>query len=78
MQTFFANAEYFFTIGRDVVLDSGFCVLRGMVELKMDGILAGVLIKKQQYWLVLVLEYYLTNTLTAKRVVRYMGWVFGA
>ena len=31
-------------------MDSGFCVLQGLVELKKVGVFAHVLIKKQQYW----------------------------
>ncbi len=36
--------------GKIVVLDSGFCVLRGLVELKKWGIFASALIKKCCYW----------------------------
>ncbi len=43
-----------FTIGRYVILDSGFFVLRVIVELKKEGVFAGALIKKQHYWLSLV------------------------
>jgi hypothetical protein len=33
-----------------VVLDSGFCVLKAIVELKKVGVFAGALIKKRRYW----------------------------
>ena len=33
-----------------VVLDSGFCVLKGIVELKKRGVYASALIKKWKYW----------------------------
>jgi Transposase IS4 len=33
-----------------VVLDSGFCVLKGLIELKKKGTLAAALIKKRRYW----------------------------
>jgi hypothetical protein len=33
-----------------VVLDSGFCVLQGIVELKKRGVFAAALIKKCRYW----------------------------
>jgi hypothetical protein len=33
-----------------VVLDSGFCVLKGIVELKKRGVYAAALIKKRRYW----------------------------
>ncbi len=42
--------EPYFTSGRYVVLDSGFCVLKGIVELKKKGIFAAALIKKRRYW----------------------------
>ncbi len=49
-----AMLSNYFATGRYAVLDSGFCVLSGIVELKKEGIFAGALIKKQQYWLALV------------------------
>ena len=36
--------------GKVVILDSGFCVLRGLVELRKRGIFASSLIKKRKYW----------------------------
>ena len=33
-----------------VVLDSGFCVLRGIVELRKKGVFASALIKNRRYW----------------------------
>ena len=36
--------------GKLVVLDSGFCVLQGLVELKKLGVFAHALIKKCWYW----------------------------
>jgi hypothetical protein len=33
-----------------VILDSGFCVLQGLVELKKIGVFASAVIKKQRYW----------------------------
>ena len=33
-----------------VFLDSGFCVLKGIVELKKRGVYASALIKKRKYW----------------------------
>ena len=35
---------------RTVILDSGFCVLKGIIELKKKGVYAGALIKKRRYW----------------------------
>ncbi len=39
-----------FSTGRYVILDSGFCVLKGIIELKKEGIFAGALIKKHCEW----------------------------
>ena len=39
-----------FAKGMVVILDSGFCVLRGMIELKKRGVYASTLIKKHKYW----------------------------
>ena len=33
-----------------IILDSGFCVLKGIVELKKRGVYASALIKKRKYW----------------------------
>ena len=33
-----------------VILDSGFCVLKGIIELRKKGVFASTLIKKRQYW----------------------------
>jgi hypothetical protein len=37
-----------------VVLDSGFCVLKALIELRKVGVFAGALIKKRRYWPALV------------------------
>ena len=42
--------EPIFGKGNMVVLDSRFCVLKGIVELKKHGVYASILIKKQKYW----------------------------
>ena len=42
--------EPIFTGGNVVILDSGFCVLKGIVELKKHGVYASALIKKRKYW----------------------------
>ena len=39
-----------FASGRVVVLDSGFCVMQGIVELAKRGVYAGAIIKKRRYW----------------------------
>ena len=33
-----------------VILDSGFCVLKGIIKLRKKGVFASALIKKKQYW----------------------------
>ena len=42
--------ESIFHIGMVVILDSGFCVLRAIIELKKRGVFASALIKKRRYW----------------------------
>jgi hypothetical protein len=42
--------QSYFASGRYVVLDSGFCVLKALVQLKMVGMVACAVIKKRQYW----------------------------
>ena len=39
-----------FHLGFVVILDSGFCVLKGIVELHKKGVFASALIKKRRYW----------------------------
>ena len=39
-----------FHLGFVVILDSGFCVLKGIVELCKKGVFASALIKKRRYW----------------------------
>ena len=36
--------------GMVVVLDSGFCVLEGVIELQKRGVFTAALIKKRRYW----------------------------
>jgi Transposase IS4 len=36
--------------GKVVVLDSGFCVLKGLIELRRRGVFAAAMIKKRRYW----------------------------
>ena len=42
--------EPIFTRGNVVILDSGFCMLKGIVEWKKYGVYVYTLIKKQKYW----------------------------
>ena len=37
-------------LGRVIILDSGFCVMKAICELYKKGIYAGALIKKRRYW----------------------------
>jgi hypothetical protein len=39
-----------YSTGKVVVLDSSFCVLHGIIELKKKGVYAAALIKKRRYW----------------------------
>jgi Transposase IS4 len=36
--------------GKVVVLDSGFCVLQGLIELRKKGVFAAAIVKKRRYW----------------------------
>jgi hypothetical protein len=36
--------------GQIIILDSGFCLLSGIVKLAQKGLHGGALIKKRQYW----------------------------
>ena len=36
--------------GKVVILESGFCVLEGLIELRKVGVFAGAIIKKRLYW----------------------------
>ena len=40
----------YFATGRYVILDSGFCVLIGLIQLREKGMLAYAVIKKRRYW----------------------------
>jgi hypothetical protein len=42
--------RHIWNTGRVVILDSGFCVLSGIVELAKRGLHGGALIKKRRYW----------------------------
>ena len=39
-----------FHLGFIVILDSAFCVLKGIIELRKNGVFASALIKKRRYW----------------------------
>ena len=53
--------------GKLVVLDSGFCVLQGLVELKKLGVFAHALIKKRRYWPKHVKGMISSNTLPTRK-----------
>ena len=42
--------QSYFTMGRYVILKSGFCVLKALIELKKVGLFACAVIKKCWYW----------------------------
>ena len=39
-----------YNAGKFVILESGFCVLKGLIKLIKVGVFVGSLIKKQRYW----------------------------
>ena len=53
---------------RVLVLDSGFCVLKGIVKLRKKGIFSAALIKKRQYWLHYVDDKMIKNHFLNKEV----------
>ena len=42
--------ECIWNIGKCCILDSGFCVLQGIVELQKKGLYSSAVIKKRRYW----------------------------
>jgi hypothetical protein len=42
--------QSYFSTGRYVILDSGFCVLKALIQLKKVGMFACAVIKKHRYW----------------------------
>ena len=42
--------EELFSAGKIVILDSDFCVLQALIELKKCGVFASALVKKRRYW----------------------------
>ena len=42
--------QSYFGTGRYILLDSGFCVLKAITELKRNGLFGCVMIKKKCYW----------------------------
>ena len=51
---------YFYT-GRYLILDSGFCALKGLIQLRKKGIFASAVIKKRRYWHYMVSGKYTEN-----------------
>jgi hypothetical protein len=44
------NSKHIWNTGKVIILDSGFCILKGLIELKRRGLYAAALVKKWQYW----------------------------
>ena len=40
----------YFSTDRYVIIDSGFCVLKGLIKLRKKGVFACAVIKKRRYW----------------------------
>ena len=43
-----------FGTAKVIILDSGFCVLRALIELRKNGIYASAVVKKRRYWPALI------------------------
>ena len=42
--------KIYFSTGRYLIIDSGFCVLKGLIGLIKKGLFAFFVIKKRRYW----------------------------
>jgi hypothetical protein len=60
--------------GKVVILDSGFCVLSGIIELKKRGVFASALIKKRRYWPKYIRGDDINNHFQGKEVGCTEGW----
>lgn len=58
----FVHTKKYFSTGWYVILDSGFCMLKGIVDLKCEEIFASALIKKGRYWTSKVTVMHLSHT----------------
>ena len=47
---FWCMMKSYFATGRYVILDNGFCVLKGLIKLMKKGIFVCAIIKKRRYW----------------------------
>ena len=66
--------EPIFTMGNVVILDSGFCMLKGIVELKKHGVYASTLIKKRKYWCKYINSDTIRDRFKDKNVVDCNSW----
>ena len=60
--------KHLFTTGKVVVLDSGFSVLQGLIELQKKGVFAAAVAKKRRYWPKYVLGDVIDNRMKTKKV----------
>jgi Transposase IS4 len=44
------RTEQIWGSGKVVVIDSGFCVLKGLIELRKQGVFGAAIVKKRRYW----------------------------
>ena len=50
MVSFWCMMKSYFSTGRYVILDYGFCVLKGLIQLRKKGIFSCAVVKKRRYW----------------------------
>ena len=67
--------EPIFGMGMVIILDSDFCVLKGIVELKMRGVYASALIKKRKYWPKYIKGDVIRQQFDEKAVSDYNSWM---
>ena len=50
MRLFWRTMKSYFATGRYVILDYGFCVLKGLIQLRKKNMFVCAVIKKRRYW----------------------------
>ena len=60
--------ESLFSLGTEVILDSGFCVLAALIELHKMGVFVAAVIKKRHYWPKYILGDHICNMMSAKEI----------
>ena len=54
MGLFLCMMKIYFATGRYLILDYGYCVLKGLIQLSNKGVFVCAVIKKRRYWTYMV------------------------